>query len=335
MQVLLRGNCREELKKIKRAMQLAVFAAYHLSLETSFLADEGATVPRTLSMSLIDAPDLQTHRDYVSAGPADHSIPDNLRDAEEKYPHNASISHIFENISASSTLLAPSTLLPFDGASEGTVLECRASEFPVDHVNSQDLSSSCHPNASCIKHLISPCSLSDGFRTSCAVTNYDDPYRFLQSSIACGAYNDRAITEPCPLENCRSHPSIDNLQSGNTDAKDKLSAGYLSGTDNNQSILVSLSRTCIPKSLACERSHLLRIKFYGSFDKPLGRYLREDLFDQVLLILFCVTYYAEIFLSFFPSSKELICYFSKLHSSCVYFSGILLPIMQGAFRITC
>ncbi|CAN6210655.1 unnamed protein product [Urochloa humidicola] len=78
--VLLRGNCLEELKKIKRAMQLAVFAAYHLSLETSFLADEGATVPRIPSMSVINAPDLQTHRDYVSGRLADHSIPDNLRD---------------------------------------------------------------------------------------------------------------------------------------------------------------------------------------------------------------------------------------------------------------
>jgi 1-phosphatidylinositol-3-phosphate 5-kinase len=74
-----------------------------------------------------------------------------------------------------------------------------------------------------------------------------------------------------------------NLQLGNKDIRDELSSGYLSGTDNNQSILVSLSSTCIPKSLACERSHLVRIKFYGSFDKPLGRYLREDLFDQVLM----------------------------------------------------
>ncbi|KAF8657662.1 hypothetical protein HU200_059816 [Digitaria exilis] len=238
--VLLRGSCREELKKIKRAMQLAVFAAYHLSLETSFLADEGATVPRIPS-SVIDAP----HRDYVSARPVDRSIPDNPRDAEEKYLHNATIGEIFENISASSTPL------PFDGVRQETVPECRASEFPVDHINSQDLPNSRHPNASCIEHLVSPCSLSDGLETSWSMAN------------------------------CRSHPSIDNLLSGNTDEKDKLSAGYLSGSDCNQSILVSLSSTCIPKSLACERSHLLRIKFYGSFDKPLGRYLREDLFDQV------------------------------------------------------
>lgn len=45
LQVLLRGASTEELKKVKKVVQFAVFAAYHLALETSFLADEGATLP--------------------------------------------------------------------------------------------------------------------------------------------------------------------------------------------------------------------------------------------------------------------------------------------------
>ncbi|KAM1078203.1 hypothetical protein ACFX19_025901 [Malus domestica] len=45
--VLLKGACVEELKKIKHVVQYAVFAAYHLSLETSFLPDEGATLSKT------------------------------------------------------------------------------------------------------------------------------------------------------------------------------------------------------------------------------------------------------------------------------------------------
>ena len=35
----------DELKKIKHVVQYGIFAAYHLALETSFLADEGATLP--------------------------------------------------------------------------------------------------------------------------------------------------------------------------------------------------------------------------------------------------------------------------------------------------
>ncbi|KAG5572998.1 hypothetical protein H5410_062764 [Solanum commersonii] len=36
---------RDELKKVKHVFQYSIFAAYHLALETSFLADEGASLP--------------------------------------------------------------------------------------------------------------------------------------------------------------------------------------------------------------------------------------------------------------------------------------------------
>ncbi|XP_062194736.1 putative 1-phosphatidylinositol-3-phosphate 5-kinase FAB1C [Phragmites australis] len=312
--VLLRGTCREELKKIKRAMQLAVFAAYHLSLETSFLADEGATIPRIPSISVIGAPELQTHSDYASARPADHGIPDS-RVTEEKYPHNASISQIFDDISASSTLL------PLDGVS--LVPKCRVSEFPVDCVHSQDSSRLCHPNASCNGHLISPSSLGDDLRTTCAVTQYDDSYNSLRSPIAADVYRDGALTkistELCHSKNCSSLPLQDDFQAGDTDDQDKLSAGYLSGTDNNQSILVSLSSTCIPKSVACERSHLFRIKFYGSFDKPLGRYLREELFDQA----YCCPSCKE------PSESHVRCYMHQHGSLTISVRRLLSQKLPG------
>ncbi|TVU09488.1 hypothetical protein EJB05_42964 [Eragrostis curvula] len=267
--ILLKGTSREELKKIKRAMQLAVFAAYHLSLETSFLADEGATLPRIPSISVIGAPEQQSDGAKFSAMPADHCTPDSLGAAEEKYALNATISQIFEDISASSTLL------PSEGVNQGAVPECEASEFPVEHVNLQDLSHSCHSSASCNEQLVSPCSLGDYMRTTCDVTQYDDSCQPLRSPVAADVCHDGAITK-ISAEMCGS----ENFQAGNIDDRGNLSAGYLSGTDNKQSILVSFSSTCIPKSLACERSRLFRIKFYGSFDKPLGRYLREELFDQ-------------------------------------------------------
>ncbi|KAF2316762.1 hypothetical protein GH714_042103 [Hevea brasiliensis] len=62
--------------------------------------------------------------------------------------------------------------------------------------------------------------------------------------------------------------------------EDGVSSEYFSATDTHKSILVSFSSRCVLKGTVCERSRLLRIKFYGSFDKPLGRYLRDDLFDQ-------------------------------------------------------
>ena len=49
--VLLRGASTEVLKSVKKVVQFAVFAAYHLALETSFLADEGATLPELSTSS--------------------------------------------------------------------------------------------------------------------------------------------------------------------------------------------------------------------------------------------------------------------------------------------
>uniref|UniRef100_A0A8R7R0V5 Uncharacterized protein n=2 Tax=Triticum urartu TaxID=4572 RepID=A0A8R7R0V5_TRIUA len=43
--ILLKGANGDELKKVKHVVQYGVFAAYHLALETSFLVDEGATLP--------------------------------------------------------------------------------------------------------------------------------------------------------------------------------------------------------------------------------------------------------------------------------------------------
>ncbi len=56
---------------------------------------------------------------------------------------------------------------------------------------------------------------------------------------------------------------------------------YFPTSDNPQSILVSLSIACPQRGVVCKQSQLFRIKFYGNFDKPLGRYFREDLFNQV------------------------------------------------------
>ena len=72
------------------------------------------------------------------------------------------------------------------------------------------------------------------------------------------------------------------------------SSKYYSATDGQQSILFSFSSRCVLNGTVCERSRLHRIKFYGCFDKPLGRFLQDDLFDQVtssgfiVLVFVCV-----------------------------------------------
>ncbi|GJZ24601.1 1-phosphatidylinositol-3-phosphate 5-kinase FAB1B-like protein [Tanacetum coccineum] len=60
--ILLRGANGDELKKVKHVVQYGVFVAYHLALETSFLADEGTSLPElplnaaALTVALPDKP---------------------------------------------------------------------------------------------------------------------------------------------------------------------------------------------------------------------------------------------------------------------------------------
>ncbi|XP_023734169.1 putative 1-phosphatidylinositol-3-phosphate 5-kinase FAB1C [Lactuca sativa] len=174
--ILLKGSCREDLKKVKHVIQYAVFAAYHLSLETSFLADEGAILPKKTVIP---------ERSHLE-------ITDSPR-------------------------------------SEG-----------------DDVAVECQSQTSC--------QMKDGS----VITQCDDPL-------------DCSLTVSVEENEVEKGESLEVIDTSNE---------YYSATDNNQSILVSFSSRCVLNGNICERSRLLRIKFYGCFDKPLGRYLQDDLFDQ-------------------------------------------------------
>ncbi|XP_076921331.1 putative 1-phosphatidylinositol-3-phosphate 5-kinase FAB1C [Bidens hawaiensis] len=184
--VLLKGSSREELKKVKNVVQYAIFAAYHLSLETSFLADEGASLPKMTKMPSVA--ESETIKD-------DSSLP----------------------ILSSSTTSSP----------------LEATDSPKDQ----------------------------SFRDVEIVSNILD--------------NDLEATE-----------DQEEIKIERTEVID-ASEEYYAAADTHQSILVSFSSHCVLNGTVCERSRLLRIKFYGSFDKPLGRYLQDDLFDQTSLCSFC------------------------------------------------
>ncbi|KAM0016737.1 putative 1-phosphatidylinositol-3-phosphate 5-kinase [Helianthus debilis subsp. tardiflorus] len=176
--VLLKGASREELKKVKHVVQYAVFAAYHLSLETSFLADEGATLPK------------------MTIKPSD------VTNSPKSEEHDADIDN----------------------------------------------------------HTM--------------MMNIND------------------VSSPPTMEEIVSCDSTERIEV-NEDSNE-----YYSATDNNQSILVSFSSRCVLNGNVCERSRLLRIKFYGCFDKPLGRYLQDDLFDQASSCRSCDK----------PAEAHVICY---------------------------
>ncbi|KAK6118735.1 hypothetical protein DH2020_047540 [Rehmannia glutinosa] len=86
--ILIRGANGDELKKVKHVVQYGVFAAYHLALETSFLADEGASLPELPLNSPITValPDKSSNIDRSISTISDCTVP-----ASEKTPGSQSV----------------------------------------------------------------------------------------------------------------------------------------------------------------------------------------------------------------------------------------------------
>ncbi|XP_020155702.1 putative 1-phosphatidylinositol-3-phosphate 5-kinase FAB1C isoform X3 [Aegilops tauschii subsp. strangulata] len=288
--VLLRGPCREELKKVKRTVQLAVFAAYHLSLETSFFADEGATLPKGPSRPVIELPDIRGDTDCF-AGSAGVGMPHKLKQIQ------GDDSRMFEEISVSPRSLClneEGESVVFEHRESGSPVEHRESGSPVEHRESGSPVDDYLPHAigSCEESKISPYFLDLDPRTSGKKCQEVDHWNHKR-------HHD------CPAGDCND--------------QNEFSGEFFGTNDNHQSILVSLSSTCIPKSLVCERPQLFRIKFYGSFDKPLGRYLRQDLFDQA----YCCPSCKE------PSESHVRCYIHQHGSLTIRVRRLLSQKLPG------
>ncbi|OIT05556.1 PREDICTED: putative 1-phosphatidylinositol-3-phosphate 5-kinase FAB1C [Nicotiana attenuata] len=242
--VLLRGLCCEELKKVKKVFQYAVFAAYHLSLETSFLADEGASLPKLSVTPSIAIPEMISADNAISV-----------------------ISHTADNVGSAA---------------------CNADVgLP----------------ASSLEHHYPPCNepptLDDSrdrdlLSTACLDNLHD--IRPVESVETKNQTGERSQVTLGQLESQpRELPQLSKLERSD---EIKPSNEFYSAADSHQSILVSFSSRCVLNGSVCERSRLLRIKFYGSFDKPLGRYLQDDLFGQVSSCQSCKE----------PAEDHVICY---------------------------
>lgn len=219
--------------------QYAVFAAYHLSLETSFLVDEGASLPKAATKS-----------------------------STEKMPLDKAISVVPD--SATTTSYAE-----------------------VNKVSDIDLGS-----ADLTLELGLQESLSELGDTGCDDVSIPDEFRFRKAlSEAC---NENLALDVAPDDlrpTCLSvgqeegQSGVVGLATPIHGEDTEASGEYFSAHDSHHNILVSFSSHNMANGTVCERSRLVRLKFYGNSDKPLGRYLRDDLFDQVtsavISFLFC------------------------------------------------
>ncbi|BFG39532.1 hypothetical protein CerSpe_258060 [Prunus speciosa] len=313
--ILLRGANGDELKKVKHVVQYGVFAAYHLALETSFLADEGASLPELPLKSVITValPDKPSSIDRSISTIPGFSVP------------------------AASKPQGPEASSELQKSNKGSISD-RDLCTNIDPVlNMEGANSICSSKAACSQAFLgvhssgsvepgSPFSslshpgedIRDSYRKKlpgiCASENNIDigcKESFLAKTDKAGEalFNDRLISNSFGASEALEHgggsshadnvalaanlgeapefTSIKNHSDNHNEEVESSKEEFPPSPSDHQSILVSLSTRCVWKGTVCERSHLFRIKYYGSFDKPLGRFLRDHLFDQSYLCRSC------------------------------------------------
>lgn len=292
LKILLKGASGDELKNVKHVVQYGVFAAYHLALETSFLADEGASplefpLKSPITVALPDKPSsiersISTIAGYSALTAREHQGAEPINEVRK-----SNYGHKTEN--------APSTCSGFiEKSLVGDSIHMH--EVSGGATNpAQDM-----PSSRCSSFLPISASKEDDNKCPTDLFQYrqdkrrqtmlnndlnSDSFGTLEPS---GQLRDNQIRAAALAANLGDNPEPlyakhDN-NNNNYDDMIHSKEDFPPSTSDHQSILVFLSTRCVRKGTVCERSRLVRIKYYGSSDKPLGRFLRDQLFDQVFLL---------------------------------------------------
>ncbi|KAF9689837.1 hypothetical protein SADUNF_Sadunf01G0134000 [Salix dunnii] len=283
--ILLRGANGDELKKVKHVVQYGVFAAYHLALETSFLADEGASLPELplnspITVALPNKP--SSIERSISTVPgftiAANEKPQGLQSINEPQRSNsAPTASLVSTITGSSVDNVPAANCPIFQSSESTLSQFSSTGFlsaaphaekaVSDSYHSFEEKTKMDSGAAVVAEIaVADHLTANGFESLDGVA--------MNSSL--NNFNEIITTQPHNSE--VSSAQQDSRR--NLEEPEPLKEEFPPSPSDHQSILVSLSSRCVWKGTVCKMSHLIRIKYYGSFDKPLGRFLRDHLFDQ-------------------------------------------------------
>ncbi|XVF48819.1 hypothetical protein PTKIN_Ptkin03bG0219100 [Pterospermum kingtungense] len=301
--ILLKGANGDELKKVKHVVQYGVFAAYHLALETSFLADEGATLPELplkspITVALPDKPSSIDRSISIIPGftvpssgkpMASQPINELQKAITSDRPPYANIEPPCKSTGASPSCLSksPQTRTTVNESASDSV-EAIASFNSLSALR-ENISS--FNNVHSLNHVFSEADEVDPKEsvptknTSSGEAVMDEQFaslcqRFSEASDQGGGNNHADGSMLAKNQLGGPELASSKRETSNNEEVGSSKEEFPPSPSDHQSILVSLSTRCVWKGTVCERSHLFRIKYYGNFDKPLGRFLRDHLFDQ-------------------------------------------------------
>ncbi|XP_058005132.1 1-phosphatidylinositol-3-phosphate 5-kinase FAB1B isoform X2 [Hevea brasiliensis] len=329
--ILLRGANGDELKKVKHVVQYGVFAAYHLALETSFLADEGASIPELplnspITVALPDKP--SSIERSISTVPGFSILanekPQGLHTTSEPFRSDSVPFAYFDSTISSSSIDQVERQPLIDGPSS------QSAALTSSRINSAAFLSTVPSTVKVVSDSYFGHKNKMGTGGSlvaetipvnkvAAMGDHLTVNGFQHSEGIMANHSSNDLGEMVPTQSHSSEVSSTQQDSkSNFEEPGPLKEEFPPSPSDHQSILVSLSSRCVWKGTVCERSHLFRIKYYGSFDKPLGRFLRDHLFDNSYTCRSCEM----------PSEAHVHCYTHRqgtLTISVKKLSEILLP----------
>lgn len=254
-------------------MQYALFAAYHLSLETSYLNDEGATVPKIPS-------DLQLEKQNSSL----RYNQQNLNEFETIEGETFGSGCIMPCLNGSANQShSRDDTIDEEHAHRHSRADLNQEEYAGGTIEVYPYSTKASIYGSCIPPVCMTVQTPKSSPASVRKKTQGNLYFSHNGHIdEAGGGVSKVHSDFLDSDNGWNHISDEDsvaIRDHNGNHNE-----YFPTSDSPQSILVSLSIACPLRGIVCKQSQLFRIKFYGTFDKPLGRYFREDLFVQVVAL---------------------------------------------------
>lgn len=280
LQILLMGANSDELKRVKCVVRCAVVMAYHLMLETSFLLDQTAMFSTISPSEMVD---LEfTNEKSTLVGPEEATISCQLQsDAETQssFTLEIPISNGFHKIESDDSIISS------EGNSSLSFEACNPATFPGLSISTtiQKVMNYSFPLFSNSPHS-QPSPLGfDGRDQDVQPENNIHISSVSEVVDDCGDKPKVRYDEENSLGNELPYlPESLDSRNHSDDAEDRMqNKDKINSVLDSESILVLMSSRNASRGSMCEHSHFSHIKFYRSFDVPLGKFLQDNLLNQV------------------------------------------------------
>lgn len=278
------GSHSDELKAIKSVIRYSVLMAYHLILETSFLVDQrlmfSTIAPLIISNSsrhyahspTSKSPDLYSPRLEESSsdiGPPVIDVP-----ISDEFQNEGLWNSNKELLTYSPLSYEPYNPAIFTGFSSlsASLKKVVGANFPLASTYPSlsayfGLTRNEHDGQGTPMSAVSlPANSEEVGANEIEVKDIND-----ESKSDSDGHNQSSISSPKLHSQTEKEGNVDNLAKND----DKVN-----NVVNSESILVLMSRRNT-KGIICEQSHFSRITFYRDFDIPLGKFLQNNILNQV------------------------------------------------------